>query len=586
MKEHISRLLIILLWAQLFIIPVSCGGTEQPNVILILTDDQGYGEVASHGNPLIKTPNLDRLSREGIRLEDFHVNNVCSPSRAAILTGRYSARTGVWHTVGGRNIPDENEYTMAELFRDNGYGTFMAGKWHLGDNYPYRPEDRGFDEVFRIGGGGLGQIPDYWGNGLYDGHYWNGKKWIETRGYCTDVQFESAIDYMERKKDSPFFIYLATTAPHSPVGAPAEYVDPYLKMGLSKGVAAFYGMVANIDENVGKLRAYLDENRLAENTLLVFMSDNGSACGKNDSSVYNAGMRGKKGSDYDGGHRVPCFIYWPAGGLSGGKPVDRLTAHLDLMPTFIEACGFPEPEGIDFDGRNLMPLLKDPDTGWEDRVIITEGKVNARQSRFKSSAVLYDNWRLVSGNELFEIRKDPGQKSDLSGQNLVISELLKQKYNAWYDELSPGFGEHYHLGIGNPEVGEVELTAMDLLPAEDDRGRTVTWNQKGVRKGDISHGRWALDIERAGRYRIELHRWPKTAGLSIDEGPEKSAILNIDEGLIRIGEVELRKEYIKGEASIAFELELEKGEKFLEAVFRNSQGEEFSAFYVYISTLY
>jgi len=243
---------------------------NRPNVVFILTDDQGYGEIGEHGNNYIKTPHLDKLWAEGVRLTDFHVNSVCSPSRAAMITGRYASRTGVWHTLGGRNIVNKDEKTIGDFFQNAGYPTQLVGKWHLGDNFPYRPEDRGFDEVFRIGGGSLGQIADYWENSLWDGHYWDGKKWIKTEGFCTDVQFDAALDFIQRNKDKPFITFISTTAPHSPIGADEKYIQPYLEMGLSKEVATFYGMVTNIDENVGRLRKFLKKEGLDKNTILIF----------------------------------------------------------------------------------------------------------------------------------------------------------------------------------------------------------------------------------------------------------------------------------------------------------------------------
>ena len=265
--------------------------------------------------------NMDKLYAASVRLTDFHVDPTCSPTRSALLTGRYSTRTGVWHTINGRSMMHPDELTLAETFKANGYRTAMIGKWHLGDNYPCRPEDQGFDHVVRHQGGGVGNGPDYWQNDYFDDTFKVNGKWQKFDGYCTDVWFREATKYVETNKDQPFFLYLATNAPHGPYYVDDKYAEPYEAAGMPKTMAKFYGMITNIDENLGRFRARLDELGLTENTLLIFMTDNGTTAGWIDSKsgykYYNAGMRGWKGSQWDGGHRVPCYFYWPAGGLTG-----------------------------------------------------------------------------------------------------------------------------------------------------------------------------------------------------------------------------------------------------------------------------
>ena len=298
-----------------------------------------------------------RLYGQSVRLTDFHVGPTCAPTRAALMTGRYCNRTGVWHTVMGRSLLRRDEVTMADVFAAGGYRTGIFGKWHLGDNYPFRPQDRGFQEVLVHGGGGVGQTPDYWGNDYFDDTYWHNGKPEKQAGYCTDVWFDGALRFIEANRDRPFFAYIATNAPHSPFNVAEQYSGPY--MGKSVPNANFYGMIANIDENMGRLLGKLKALGLEENTILIFMTDNGTAAGFQAGKGFNAGMRGTKGSEYDGGHRVPCFLRWPAGGLGGGKDVSRLTAHIDLLPTLIELCGLPQPAGVKFDGASLAPLLRD-----------------------------------------------------------------------------------------------------------------------------------------------------------------------------------------------------------------------------------
>jgi len=552
---------------------------EKPNVIIILTDDQGYGEVGAHGNAFIRTPHMDELYNEGVRLTDFHVNNVCSPSRAAIMTGKYSSSVGVWHTLGGNNILNIAEKTMADVFNENNYSTYMVGKWHLGDNYPYRPEDRGFDQVLRIGGGSLGQVADYWDNGLWDGHYWNGKEWILMEGYCTDIQFDAAIDFIDQTGEEPFFLYLATAAPHSPIGAAPEYVDSYLEMGFSKEVANFYGMVTNIDKNLGSLRLYLNEKGIEDNTILIFMSDNGSACAKKDSTIFNAGMRGKKGSDYEGGHRVPCFIYWPDGKLMGGGSLTPITAHIDLLPTLVEACNLTASDEIGFDGINILPALQDTNHKLPDRTIITEGKVNDREKLFKSSCVILDNWRLVSGTELFDINNDPAQEHTIENQDK--SDELREQYLNWHNRVSGVFEEEYCF-IYSDSFSSTPFVTMDLLPDGFNVKPKSVWNQSAVKKGVYDLGVWNIEFLEEGLYTFRLCRLPGEAFDSSND-KKKSKDLEIVSASVSIDGQKYAEstDYVDGQFTM--EVNVSKGKHKVSANFIDKNGLYFSAYYLYIS---
>jgi arylsulfatase A-like enzyme len=301
----------------------------RPNVILVMTDDQGYGDLGCHGNPVLKTAEIDKLHAESIRLTDFHVSPFCTPSRASLMTGHHAGRAGAFRTTGGRSALQTDEMTVGNLFADQGYATGMVGKWHLGDNAPHRPQDRGFQDVVWHRCGGIGQASDYWGNTYFDDTYERARpgsrvgKFEKFTGYCTDVFFREGLRFVEENKDTPFFLYLSLNAPHGPYRVPPKWAKPYQRKDVNN--ANFYGMIANIDYNMGVLRQKLDELGLAENTILIFMTDNGTSAGAKfqglDSEAirgYNAGMRGKKSSIYEGGHRVPFFIHWPKGGLTGG----------------------------------------------------------------------------------------------------------------------------------------------------------------------------------------------------------------------------------------------------------------------------
>ena len=321
---------------------------RKPNVILVVTDDQGYGDMSCHGNQVLQTPAIDALHRDGLCLTDFHVNPCCSPTRAALMTGRYSSRVGVWHTVLGRSLLRAGETTMANVFAANGYRTGMFGKWHLGDSYPFRPHDRGFQEALYHGGGAIGNSPDYWGNHYFDDTSFRNGKPEKFQGYCTDVWFGEAIQFIRANKDRPFFCYLPTNVPHYPLLVAEKYFQPFAGK-VPDSMAHYYGMLVNFDENLARLRRELRQLGLEENTILIFLSDNGTADGVEldkdgyPTAGFNAGMKGDKLSEYEGGHRVPCLVSWPAGGIHGGREVTRLAAHIDLLPTLIDLCG-PLPE--------------------------------------------------------------------------------------------------------------------------------------------------------------------------------------------------------------------------------------------------
>ncbi|MHC4993820.1 MAG: arylsulfatase, partial [Planctomycetota bacterium] len=321
------------------ILAVSIAHAQPPNVILILTDDQGYGDMACHGNPDIQTPNIDLLHDQSVRLTNFHVDPTCSPTRAALMSGQYATRVGVWLTYMGRHRLRADQPTLANYFQDSGYRTAVFGKWHLGDNYPFRPSDRGFDESLVHGGGVVGEAPDHWGNNYYDDTYLRNNRLEQVEGYCTDVWFSEAMRFIDdttratpttRAGDRPFFVYLPTNAPHGPYHVPARYVKPYTGAGLPESRARFYACITSVDENIGRLRRHLQQRGLADNTLVIFMTDNGTAGGagfrSNHPEIpdkygwvttgYNAQMRGKKGTPYEGGHRAACFIHWPDGKLN------------------------------------------------------------------------------------------------------------------------------------------------------------------------------------------------------------------------------------------------------------------------------
>ena len=345
---------------------------DAPNIVIVITDDQGYGDLSCHGNPVLKTPSLDALYAESIRLTDYHVSPTCAPTRSSLQSGHWANRTGVWHTIMGRSMLRVGEPTIGEVFSNAGYATGMFGKWHLGDNYPFRPEDRGYTHVLRHGGGGVGQTPDVWDNAYFDDTYFLNGTPTKFKGYCTDVFFENAKQFITEQAEAnkPFVAYISTNAPHGPLHAPEESAKKYADQ--NEKLANFFGMIDNIDTNVGQLRAFLTEKNLADNTIFIFTTDNGTAGGKN---VFNAQMRGKKGSQYDGGHRVPFFVYWPAGELNRPTDVKPITHAVDVLPTLIDLCKIKVETDLKFDGKSIASLLRgkpDPEVDWNNRVMITD----------------------------------------------------------------------------------------------------------------------------------------------------------------------------------------------------------------------
>lgn len=535
----------------------------RPNVILVMTDDQGYGDLGCHGNPVIQTPALDRLRTQSIRLTDFHVDPTCAPTRAALLTGRYSSRVGVWHTIMGRSILAEDELTMADVFSAAGYRTGVFGKWHLGDNYPSRATDRGFEESLVHGGGGITQAPDYWGNTYFSPTLLRDGCWEESEGYCTDVFFDAALEFIGRHREEPFFVYLPTNAPHGPYQVADSYKQPYLDAGLNDTQASFYGMITNIDDNMARLMGKLDEWNLAENTILIFMTDNGTAAG-----TYNCGMRGRKGSQYDGGHRVPCFIRWPAR-WRGGRDIDRLTAHFDLLPTLIELCHLPRPAGVEFDGTSLVPLLDSANRQWRDRTIVVSVNRMDHPEPWVRTSTMTERYRLIDGRELYDIEADPGQKDDIAHDHPEVVAQLRGDYQRWYDDVSQGYDEYVPIHLGSPAEDPATLISHDW------HGPQVPWNQRQIENGMLGNGFWAVHVVRPGRYRIALRDRPAYV-----EHPLAGA-----KARLQVGDFDQEKAVPDGADQVAFEVTLPTGETRLQTWITLDDGQQRGAYFVVVDYL-
>ena len=579
---------------------------KPPNIVLVIADDQGYGDLGHTGNPVIETPNLDALAAESTSLVDYHVAPTCSPTRAALMTGHWTDRTGVWHTINGRSMLRENEVTLGQLLKDNGYATGMFGKWHLGDNYPYRPEDRGFDEVYRHGGGGVGQTPDLWDNAYFDGRYFHNGEIVSAEGFCTDVFFAQAHRFIRQQAEAerPFFAYISTNAPHGPLHCPQQYLDRYADQPAT--IAAFFGMITNIDDNVGATRQLLAKLGIGENTLFIFTTDNGTATG---AKVFNAGMRGRKGSAYDGGHRVPFIAHWPAAGWNRWHASDRLCHAVDVVPTLVEIAGGKRPAGLAWDGISIRSLL-DPaaDTsGWPDRMLVTDSQRVRDPIKWKQTAVMSQRWRLIKGKELYDIKADPGQQSNVAAAHPEQVAMMTAFYDRWWAELQPTFAETTEIVLGHPAARTVSLTCHDWI------GEGYSpWNQHLVRMAQgyprpgkagkrtvTAAGRhdahWAVRVVAAGEYILEVRRWPAeadrpiVAGLPPGKGvPGASRAFRETPGLalpvvsacLRIDNEDFRTVAVEPDAAVVrFTVPMEVGSHQLAPVFRTADGQEVGAYY-------
>jgi len=594
--NQITLLLLCMCWLNFACQPTPPATSSQPNVILILTDDQGYGDIARHGNPWIQTPNLDRLYGESLRLTNYHVGTTCAPTRAGLMTGRNGNRNGVWHTISGASLLDSEEETMAEVFANNGYATGMFGKWHLGDIYPLRPQDQGFQETLYHGGGGVGQTPDYWDNDYQDDTYFRNGVAEKQSGYCTEVWFQEGLKFIKEAREKPFFCYLSTNAPHGPYNVAESYRARYDSLDIPETTKRFYGMISQLDEEVGRLMAELEATGLAENTIVIFTTDNGTAQGfwqnadRTAWEGFNAGMRGRKGSPYEGGHRVPCFLRWDNGPWQAGQELAALSAHVDLLPTLAEICGLNFSPNKNLDGQSLLPLLKGETT--PKRMLVTDTQRILWPKKDRNSCVMQDQWRLLNRNELYDLRTDPGQETNVAEQHPEQVQAMNAFYDQWWEEIAAEMA-YTPLLIGAEEQAMVQLTCHDLIA---DR---VSWNQNKIRNGEAdSGGEYAIQVAAAGTYRFSLRRWPEESGLSLgSNGPEASAgspswnarpageALAISRASLHVGEQQVEKVADREEESVSFELELPTGPTRLTAKFQLADGQEMAAFYVVVEKI-
>jgi arylsulfatase A-like enzyme len=491
---------------------------QHPNVLLIITDDQGYGDLSFTGNPHLKTPVIDNLAKESVRLDNFYVCPVSAPTRASLMTGRYSLRTGVHDTYNGGAIMASSEVTIAEMLKGAGYTTGIFGKWHLGDNFPSRPIDQGFDESVTHLGGGMGQVGDFttWFKGdrsYFDPVLWHNGKQEEYSGYCSDIFTEQAINFISNNSKEPFFCYLAFNAPHTPLQVPEKYYNMFKDIDPASGfnndtrpftpmnernkedARRVYAMVKNIDDNVGKLMKRLDGLGLSENTIVIFMTDNGP-----QQTRYNAGLRGLKSSVYRGGVRVPFYIKYPAL-FKGNRNISTTAANIDILPTIADICNTSIPYDRVIDGKSLLPLLKGSEVDWDNRSLFfywtrkyPELYNNVALQKEKFKLIGHTDYNAeISEFELFNIEEDPYEQNNILNSNKVYAKEMKAELEKYFFELvnSPNLTDPPHCIIGSKNENPTFLSRND---ADGERG---IWDQEEL------YGKWRVSFLK-GTYNLKF----------------------------------------------------------------------------------
>jgi arylsulfatase/arylsulfatase A len=556
--------------AALLLAPLAACAADRPNIVLVLTDDQGYGDLGANGNPIVRTPNLDAMAKRSAVLNNFYVSPVCTPTRASLMTGRYNYRTRAIDTYRGRAMMDPAEVTVAQLLHDAGYATGIFGKWHLGDTYPLRPMDKGFDESLVIRGGGIGQPSDPpGGEGKYTDPilFRNGKQ-VAMKGYCTDVYFTEGMKWADAAidKKQPFFLYLPSNAPHGPYNdVPADKLAYYKKRDISPGafpktdgwptpaslnadtLARVYSMIENIDDNVGRLFAWLDERGLTENTLVIYFTDNGEA-----TIGYNGGLRGYKSDVYEGGIKSPFFAQWPKR-LKAGTKSDRIAAHIDVLPTLLAACGAARPKGLKIDGLDLLPLLEGRAGNWPDRALFFQAHRGDEPVAYHNCAVRTQDWKLVRNSgfgrekppagepvfELFDMKNDPFEKVNVAAKRPEIVARLKKQYDEWFKDVGSTRPDNYappRILLGTPHENPVVLTRQDWRGAD--------WGPKAV-------GHWEVRATEAGEYDVTLIFTPQREAVTAQ---------------LVVGEVKATAKVEAGAKSVVFRgVKLPKGDARLSA---------------------
>jgi len=546
---------------------VCTASAKQPNVIVIMTDDQG-NNVGFQGNPHVTTPHIDKLAEQSVRLTNFHQMPMCTASRAALMTGKYAEQTGAWRTSLGRTLMRGDNFTIAEAFQTHGYATGQFGKWHLGDNWPMRPQDQGFDEVVGLRCGAVGQIADYWGNDYFDDTYYHNGEPKQYEGYCTDAFFSETIRFIEEKKDEPFFIYLAPNITHLPLRVAEKYSQPHIEKGIDEKLATLYGMIDNLDENIGRLMACLKETRIDENTIILMTTDDGvqGAAISRTPDYWNMGMRGKKGSQEEGGHRVFAFLRWPGGKLRARTDNDTLIAVHDVYPTLLDLCGLDAPQDVEFSGRSFKPYLEKPlNPADDDRTIFfyyfNPKKLDQRENQ---NCVIWKNWRLLAGKHLYDISKDRMQENDVAAEYPDVVKKLTTEFDAYHAKGKPLVQEPVRFVLGAPQAPKVDLTSQDVYWTKDKSG-SQAFGQSDATNLKQAHGPYKVSIARPGKYTFKLSRYPLYTKLPFGKGGRKMENdFAIEKVRMSVAGQTVENAVTPEDTHTSFTLELKKGDADLD----------------------
>jgi arylsulfatase A-like enzyme len=484
---------------------------RRPNVIVILTDDQGYGDFSFTGNPILKTPSTDKLAAQSAQFTDFHVTPVCTPTRSQLMTGNDCLHNLACAVTAGRTIPRRDMPNMAELLKKAGYATGLFGKWHLGHSYPDRPMDRGFDKAVWFRGYGLNSEIEF-DNDYVTPRYLDDLVEKRSTKYCTNQWFDSAMDFIkaQRAASKPFFTYIATNTPHLPMYPPEDYMHLY-EGKVPAQAQAFFAMIANFEDNLGRLDQLLKDSGIFDDTIVVFSTDNGGTLGR---ATTNAGLRDGKSSHYDGGHRVPCLIRYPAGGINQNLQVNTPTQIQDVLPTVLDLCGIA-PGSTKFDGASLVPLMKG--RSFPDRMFVMQFGLREKPVKYEAS-VVWNKWRLQKGTELYDMEADRAQTKNVAAQNPDVVARMRAFYDAWWARLEPGFGKPIPVVLGSGPEKTKLLTSVEWWEVDCDNIDFVSRGDGGPRGGP-----WHVDVQTAGTYRFELRRWPFHTNMPLgSEGARKS----------------------------------------------------------------
>jgi arylsulfatase len=603
-------LALLLCCSLLLYAPGKAQNQSKPNIIIIISDDQGYGELSAHGNPLLQTTHLDKLRAESIRFSDFHVAPMCTPTRGQLMTGVDSFRNGAMNVSSGRTLLRRELPTMANLFAAGGYATGLFGKWHLGDAYPYRPEDRGFQKAVWFPSSHIGSVPDTWNNHYFNDTYIHNGARAKFTGYTTDVLFEQAQGWMKSQAAGrkPFLCYLATATPHQPHYVPANYREavqarfdqlrdklPAMTPQTAEQLVRFLAMIANFDDNVGRLESFLRTNNLRDNTIVVFLTDNGSTFAPD---YFPAGMRGKKTHLYEGGHRVPLFVRWPAGKLRAAGEVAGLTQVQDLLPTLLELTGVKAKAKFakaKFDGISLAGVLRGKAEPPADRMFVINfsrmpiglnqyAPDNPAVPRRDGSAVLWKHWRLLEDRELYDLVADPMQTRNVIAEHPEVAQRMRAHLDQWWSGVKDKVVEFQASVIGHDQHNPALLTACEWADVFVDQ-------QSQIRRGERKNSHWQIEAAQAGDYVFELRRWPREANAALSAGVAATKLadgmlpagtaLPIAKARLQIGDFEQTIELKSTDSVATFRVPVRKGRAQLRTWFLDATGREIcGAYYV------